>query len=254
MPKMTLLEITQDISSDTSGDYINSISDTDEAEQIAQIVKNTYWEIIESQHTKWEHLRETVTLNSSGDTAKPTHMKLNDDVYNLWFIRYNKRKSGDSRDKYSEVKYLPPEDFLDLLNNRDDSQSEYTQVTDYGGITLTIRNDRAPTYYTSFDNLYFVFDSYDSALESTLQSSKTQAYVTKIPTWTHTDEFIPDLPPQAFQLLLSEAKSVCWNALKQLPNAKEEQRAARQRRNLNLNSHQINTGERRRVYGRRSAK
>lgn len=254
MPKMTLLAITQDILSDMSGDYVNSISDTDEAEQVAQIVKNVYYDLIESKHNKWEHLKATTTLDSAGDLTKPTHMKLNADVYNVDFIRYNKEKSTDTRSKYDSVMYLTPDDFLDKLNARDESQSNYTVVTDYGGIELIVRTDLPPTYYTSFDNTYFVFDSYDSGVESTLQSSKTQAYVTKIPSWTHTDAFIPDLPPQAFGLLLSEAKSVCWNALKQLPNAKEEQRAARQRRNINLNSHQISTNQKPMVYGRRTRK
>lgn len=253
MPRMTLLELTQDIISDMSGDYISSISDTDESEQVAQIVKNTYWELIESKHTRWEHLRDTLTLSPSGDTTKPAVMLLNSNVYKIQELWYNKRTSTDTKDKFQKVHYLIPEDFLEKVNGRDSTESNYESMAT-NGITVVIRNDQAPMYYTSFDDETFVFDAYDSAVETTLQSSKTQVIVHKIPTWTHTDSAIPDLPPQAFSLLLAEAKSVCWNALKQLPNAKEEQRAARLRSNINNHSEQINNRERPTVYGRRRRK
>ena len=42
MAKMTLLAMVQDILNDMDGDEVNSISDTVEAEQVAQIIKTTY--------------------------------------------------------------------------------------------------------------------------------------------------------------------------------------------------------------------
>jgi len=46
MAKMTVLEIVQDILNDIDGDEVNSIDDTLESEQVAQIVKSTYDAII----------------------------------------------------------------------------------------------------------------------------------------------------------------------------------------------------------------
>ena len=46
MPKRTLLYIVQDIANDLDTDTINSINDTEESLQIAQIVQTTYYEII----------------------------------------------------------------------------------------------------------------------------------------------------------------------------------------------------------------
>ena len=46
MAKMTLLEITQDIMSDMDSDNVNSINDSVEALQVAQVVKTTYYNII----------------------------------------------------------------------------------------------------------------------------------------------------------------------------------------------------------------
>lgn len=254
MAKRTLLELTQSVLSDISSDVINDIADTDEAEQVADIIRDTYWDIINEKTHKWEHLRELMPLESSGNTSKPVYLQLPNEVYNVFFLKYNKRKATDTRDKYSDVEYCTPDQFLDRTNSRNETEDNIIQVIDFSGIELNIRNDQAPSYYTTFDDKWFVFDSYDVAVETTLQASKTQCYVAKIPTWTHTNEAVPDLPPKAFSLLLSEAKSTAWNSLKQLPNAKEEQRSVRQRQELNINSHQINTGQKRRLYGRRPRK
>jgi hypothetical protein len=181
-------------------------------------------------------------------------MRLNTDIYMLHNLLYNKRKDGAERDDYQTVKYCPPDEFLELCNARNETLSNYTQITDFGGAAITIRNDVAPTWYTTFDDDYFVFDSYDSAVDSTLRSSKTQAIVSAVPTWTHEDSFVPDLPQQAFSMLLEESRSVVWNSLKQLPNQKAEQRSQRQRRNMNLNAHRINSGVKQTPIGRRSRK
>src|SRR3546814_4993160 len=71
---------------------------------------------------------------------------------------------------------------------------------------LTIRTDAAPTYFTSFDDKTLIFDSYDSAVDSTLQKSKVQVYAYTIPAWVHADDAIPDLPEMAFSVLVEEAK------------------------------------------------
>ena len=53
--KMNLLEITQDILNDMDGDEVNSIDDTFESAQIAQIIKSTYYAIISNRN--WPHTR-----------------------------------------------------------------------------------------------------------------------------------------------------------------------------------------------------
>jgi len=49
MAKMTVLEIVQDILNDLDGDAVNSINDTVEALQIAQIVKTTFNNILDGK-------------------------------------------------------------------------------------------------------------------------------------------------------------------------------------------------------------
>ena len=228
MSKRTLSQLTQDILDSMDSDNVNSINDTEEALQVASLLRRTHDEII-SQKTNWPHLRELAQLTSSGNSNKPTHMSLGDSYVHLEWIKYNKRKSTDTKDKYEDVKYLIPSEFLDILNARDSSDSTVDSVTDDNNATLLIKNDRAPSYWTSFDDENIVFDSYDSDVDTTLQTSKTQALVYKETSWTVDDNFTPDLPAEMFPYLLAEATSVAWNEIKQAANAKEEQKARRQR-------------------------
>ena len=50
MAKLTLLQMTQDIMSDMDSDDINSINDSVEALQVAQIIKTTYYNIIDGKN------------------------------------------------------------------------------------------------------------------------------------------------------------------------------------------------------------
>ena len=68
MAKLTLLEIVQDIMNDMDSDEVNSISDTEESSQIAQIVKTTYFEILGRRD--WPHLSKFTNLNSISDYLK----------------------------------------------------------------------------------------------------------------------------------------------------------------------------------------
>lgn len=230
MPKMTLLAITQDILSDMNSDEVNSINDTPESLQVAQIVKTTYFEIIDGG--EWPHLRRIMPLDALGDLTHPNYMKLPADVNKIYTIKYDCKKVTSTYSEYKTITYLEPLDFLDYVMQRKSNDSRVDTITDFSGVDLFIMNDVAPTYYTSFDDEYIVFDSYDSAIDTTLQASKSQIYVKRVPTWTHDDSFYPDLPPESFSLLVAEAKSTCFNAIKQMPNQKEEQKAIRQRRKI----------------------
>lgn len=248
--KMTVLEMTQDILSDMDSDEVNSISDTIEAQQVAQILKTTYNEIIDG-HDNWPHLNTLVQLEASGDNTKPTHMRMPTNLQHLNWIKYNKRKSGDTKDKYSNVCYMTPFDFMSYINQRNSADSTVTSVTDFSSVTLLIRNDHHPTYWTSFDDEYIVCDAHYSTLDDTLQTVKTQAEGPRDAVFTISDTFIPDLPAKAFSYLLAEAKSVAFNALKQSANAKEEQRSKRQRYRLSLRKWRHDNGAASAGFGRK---
>ena len=250
MAKMTLLEMVQDIMSDMDSDEINSINDTVEALQVAQIIKSTYYNIIDGKD--FPFLYETFQLDSSGTSSRPTHMALPETIIDLKSLNYNCRKLTDTKDKYKEILYKTPEDFLYILNQRDSSASNVTSVTDTTGITLLIYNDKAPQYFTSFDDDNLVFDSYDSAVDSTLVSSKSQCHGKRSVAFTLLDTFTPDLPVQMFTYLLAEAKSTAFLTLKQMANQKAEQVSISHKRRMSQEAWKLKNGITFGNYGRKS--
>ena len=163
MPKLTLLDMAQDILSDMDSDEVSSINDTLEALQVAQIIKTTYYEMINGRD--YDHLQQLFQLDS-GTAALPTHMVLPDNVKSVDWIKYNKRDTAITKDLLQEIDYKEPSEFLKLTNARDSLDSTVDTVSDPTGVSLLIRNDLHPTYYTSFDDEYAVFDSYKSTLET----------------------------------------------------------------------------------------
>jgi hypothetical protein len=249
MAKMSLLEIVQDIMSDMNSDEINSINDSVEALQVAQIVKSSYYNIIDGKDFPW--LKELFQLDSSGTTARPTHMKLPETIIDLEWIKYNKKKASETRNRFEKVHYRTPEEFLDIVNRRVSTDSRVQIVTDPTGIQLNILNDKAPEYFTSFDDETIVFDSFDSAVDTTIQNSKLQCYGKRSVVFLLDDDFIPDLPVQMFTYLQNEAKSTAFAVLKQMPNAKAEQQAMSQKRRMSQEAWKIKNGITFPNYGRK---
>lgn len=248
MSKRTLLDMVQEILNDLDSDEVESIDDTTESEQVVSILKSTYYAMMSSRD--WPHLRRSIQITGLGNTSRPTHMKLQDGIKELCFINYNKVKNGETRKRYEEIEYLQPDHFLHKTNQRNNDDSDTVAVTDTGGIEILIKNDVPPQYYTSFDDKYLVFDSYDSAVESTLQESKIQAMAYVMPEWNSSDTFIPDLPENAFTALVEEAKSRASFRLKQVADQKAEQEAGRQSRWLARKARRVAGGIQYPNYGR----
>lgn len=235
MPKSTVLELVQDILSEMDSDNVNSINDTEEAYQVARIIQTSYFEAISSKYNK--HFDRVKALESVADSTRPNYLKLPADVIDLKWIKYND----------VSVAYSDPEEFLDRQFGL---TANITTVSDFGGISYKIQTNRDPLYWTSFDEDYIVFDSYDSAVDSVLQSSKSKSSVYVEPVFTLTDTFTPDLPLKMFPQLLAEAKSTSFSHIKQLPSQKAEQRANRQRRRVSTQS-RVNNGIQYNNYGRK---
>lgn len=249
MPKLSLLDMVQDIMSDMNSDEVNSISDTVESMQVAQIVKSTYYNIIDGKD--WPQLYEFFQLTPSGDATKPTHMLLPENVLDVSWVKYDCKEFGETRDRVRKMVYKTPEKFTEILEQRDSTADNVFEVTDDSGVPLNIYDDRAPTYYTSFDNEHIIFDAYDNAVDTTLQNSKTQCYGKVHPSWTMMDNFVPDLPIQAFSYLLNEAKSTAFLLVKEMPNQKAEQHSVSQRRRMSQEAWRVAGGITYPHYGRK---
>jgi len=252
MATMTLLEVVQSVLSDMDSDEVNSISDTLESLQVAQIAKDTYYWMLADRD--WPHLNQLFLLGSVSDTTRPNYLQIPSDVHELESVAYNTRKSDGTYDIYKELIYMYPDTFLVKHNRLKDSDTNITLVTDGSGVKFSVYNDRAPKYWTSFDDEYIVTDAYDSDAESTLQSSKTQCRGRREPTWTSSDTFTPDLPRDAFPTYLAEVKSSCFLNLKQVENAKAEQISQKGQRRLSRKSFVAKGGVRYPDYGRKHSK
>lgn len=248
MPRYSLLDIVQDILSDLDSDEVNSINDTVEALQVAQIVKSTYFNIIDGRD--WPHLYQPFQLIASTNSNCPTHMRLPDNIIDVSWIKYDCKEFEEVRDRVKTIKYKTPESFMEILVQRNSTDINIIEVIDESLISLNIYNDRAPQYYTSFDNETVLFDAYDIAVDSTLQTSKTSCYGKVYPTWTMSDTFIPDLPTQSFSYLLNEAKSTASLRLKQTPDQKAEQHSLTQKRRQSQDAWRVTNGITFSNYGR----
>lgn len=248
MAKYTLLALVQDILNDTNSDPVNSINDTPEALQVAQIIKTTYNNLISNRN--WPQEKRTFSLDNVSDTARPTYLQLPEDVKELIGISYDQRRDVADKTQLLPINYLSPEEFLHRSNSLNEGETYIDLVTDFGGAVFKIYNDRPPTWWTSFDDEYIIFDSYDSDIESTVQNSNSQAmgYIEKA--FTLSDSFVPDLPTEAFASLLAEAKAQAFYVLRQEINPRAEQEARKQRTWLSRNAWTAKGGIKTANFGR----
>jgi len=242
--KRTLLQIVQNILSDMDSEDVNSISDSIEAEQIASVVRDVYYNMVSTRMIP-EH-QELVKLVSLSNSARPTHFQVPDSVKRIDFIRYNVSTTSDT--EFKEIQYIEPLLFLTLHQDGDN----ITTVYDVNGNTpLLIRNDQMPTYYTSFDDLHIVMDSHKSDTDQILAQNKTQALGHKIPTFTISDNFTPDLDEVLFPYLIAESKSTCFSLFKSGVDQKIEQAARRQKSYMQSDMYRVKKENKRPYYGRR---
>lgn len=205
--KMTLLEMVQNILGAMTSDDVNSIADTVEAQKVADTIKTTYMELISSRD--WPFRKQRSSLTGLGDTANPTKMRFPTNVDKVYWIKYNKK----------DVDYLDPKQFQDMIDNRM-AQTGIIDINGYG-------ENSNPKFWTTFDDDYVIFDSIDTSLDTTLQESKSVAFVLNTPTWIAEDAAIPEMPDKMFSTLLADAKGTCFLNIKQTENKKEERIAQR---------------------------
>jgi hypothetical protein len=152
MIKLSLLEMVQDILSDMDGDVINSIGDTEEALQVAQIVKTTYANLVVMKDL--DCFRKVTRLLNVGDSDRPNYMRLPERTSKLEYLAYNRQKDSEDRVDFAEVCYMYPDDFLRFCNGRNITNDNVVEVLDFSGARMNIINDEAPRHWTSFDDNY----------------------------------------------------------------------------------------------------
>lgn len=223
--RMTLLQVTQRVLDALGSDSVSSISDTIEAQRIAEEARVTYYEFM--SRDEWPHLIQAKQLSGLGDTNHPNYLEIPEDVVRITEFKYETTEEDETQREFTALCYLEPREFLNYLHHRNSDDDNVITVTDFSNVDLFIINDKAPEYYTSFDDRYIITDSYNVDLDTTLQTDKNIVFAKILPDWTPSDGFVPDMPDQMFDTYLAEVTAACFNYLKQSASPKDEMRARR---------------------------
>lgn len=243
--KKSLLEIVQSILSDMDSENVNSLGDTEEAQQVASIVEDVYYNIIATREIP-EHY-ELIKLTALSDTDYPTHFEYPENLRRIDKLWYD--VSTDGTYEYKKIEWCDPMDFL----TRTDSRTQnYTSVSDKNaGTNLRIQNDAHPTFYTSFDDQYVIMDSHNATIDTTLTAGKVRAIGVLYPVFDRaSDTYTPDLDGTMFPYLINESKSVAMSLLKGGSDPKIEQAARRQKSYIQNDLHKSKQPTRWSTYGR----
>lgn len=216
MAKYTLLQMVQSILSSMDSDEVNSISDTTESLQVADIIRVTYDDLIATVELPSQF--QLFNLQPSLNPSEAIVMYRPDNVVNLDWIKYDCQKYGDGYVQMTDMKYLDQDTFLRrmyMLSSLD--TGVFTFPLTVNGQTFQIQgfNNVAPTYWTSWDNNIILFDAYDIEMDDTLQASRSLAYGLMDQTFQMVDNFVPPFDRQLFSMLLNASKVMAFAELKQ---------------------------------------
>jgi len=225
--KYTLLEMTQSILSSMDSAEVGSINDTTESLQVANVIRTVYFDLVNRANLPEDMLPFNL-VETSADT--PTQMSLPTDFDSLKYVKYDVQTLDNTDPAWIDMTYLTWKEFSRMmyqLNESDTNVGSYNITVGTSTIPILYTDNSHPRYYASFDDNTIVFDSFSSEVETFLRSLKSLGMGRKIRTWDMSDNFVPTMDDDQFQLLLQEAKSLAWSELKQTPHAKAEQSARR---------------------------
>jgi hypothetical protein len=234
--RYTLLEMTQAILSAMDSDEVNSINDTVESYQVALLLKGVYYDIAtDIGLPQKEGIFQLEEFDGAMDPDKPTVMTMPTAVTKVNWVKYNQyNPDEDDESDYKDVFYMPFKEFHERMNgyaNSGDSAIGQMLIQndedDY--FEIIYRTDSAPTWYTSIGQNTVIFDSFDSSIEDTLQSSNTMLGGLRYPEFTLADDFEPDFDPTEFSYYLNKAKVRAFAELKQAQNQEAAGEARRQK-------------------------
>lgn len=238
--KYTLLELTQSVLSSMDSDEINSIDDTVESQQVVEVIKTVYDDIITRGDLQTH--KTLFNLTASTDVTKPILMVKPDTIDRIEWLRYNVATNEDTHPVWADLHYLPLHDFIEMMHGYNQTETNMETFThSFNGFTIDFvyRNDTHPYYYTTYDDDTIFFDSYDAEVDTTLQASKTVGYGGKATTFERSDTWTPELQPNQFALLLNESKALAWAELKQTIHAKAERTAIKNWQHLQRTRQQV---------------
>jgi hypothetical protein len=253
MMQLTLLDVVQQYLDATSGFYVDSIFDNDEAQQIANIAERIYYEMVQ-EFPNLLFVQKDVTLDAVSDVTKPNFLLIPSAVQNIKDseLFYNISETGDLQ--YKPLKYCSPLEFLSITAQYSSKDTSVDVINGFDNQKIPVINDEWPSYFTSFDGVYIVTNAYNSEYDTTMQASKTRVLVTQMPVFLQQDAFLIPIPQHVSTTYLTMVLDECFNLVYQQPNAKISQKARKLRIRLQQASQVIGSGGRAGIsYGKRNA-
>lgn len=252
----TLLEIVQEVLTSIDGDEVNSIGDTVEASSVVNVIKACFDAIVTTKEIR--ELQLPFTLTALGST-KPVLMERPEDIISVNWIKYDVREAGDPYPQWRNIEYLNLKDFLEYSQNLPgqldvDMFGSFIQNINGSNITFYYRKDVAPRFYTTLDDKLILFDGYDSAVESSLQESKTTCFGTYNSEFQKTDGFVIPFDRKTTQQLIEDSKARASIELRQTQNPAAEKVARRLHVRSQFDDRQVgeqDSYEKRIGYGRK---
>ena len=220
MAKLTLLSVVNFYMDYTDGFRVATIDDTIESQQLASICEKVFHDVVNDVFSN--NLTENIMqLESLADSTKPNYLRLPDTASRIKDskVMYNVTtgEAGATTLNNVQIKYVRPQDFLDSVGLRSTNQTNTQVVTDFSGYQMVIQNKSAPQFFTTFDDEHLVFDSFDSDVDSVLQSSKSGILTSEQRTFTQSDVYVIDLPEWFHQTYLNIVIAEASEALREEP-------------------------------------
>jgi hypothetical protein len=224
--RQTLLSLVKDIAREMHSHIPSSVTDNQEATDIAHIIKETYYDMVALHKIPRSH--KVIKLDASGDSAKPCLMTLPEDIEEIFSVNYDNKKVITDKVLMREVTYKSPTEFVDYVNGRDSTASNIT-IQVHNELSINVYSDQHPNCWTTFNDGSILFDGYFSTLDTTLQASKTQVFVHEADEFLIEDTYVPAVNLDSMRELKAEAKAMCFSIVKKEPNATAEINARRHR-------------------------
>ena len=117
---------------------------------------------------------------------------------------------------------------------------------------MPVKNKEFPSYFTSFDGKYLVFDAYHSDYDTVLQASKTRFIGSQEKTFLQEDSFVIPIPTHLSETYLDMFLNEALTLVHQQPIGMISQRARASRIRLQQASRTVGSSRSGTKYGRRA--
>lgn len=240
---ITVLDVANKCLNDMNSFQVNSISDTEEALQVASIIEDKYYSMLETMD--WPVDSDYLPLVTSAIDAGPTTLSIPTSVDKVDNLRYN----GAS------LKHVDSEVFLSTALSPTNADNPNMELVQFGpNIQGYVLNNKDPEFFTTFNDELIVCDSYNKDVEDKLVASKSLAEVFKHQVITIDDSTPIPITKKMQPYFLAEVKAACFKKVKQQVSDEDERDRRIQRSRLQAEAKKQqdkDAGSKSRGFGRR---